>query len=175
MNEVINAMLRRRSCRSFKPDTVPQELIEQVVEAGLFAASGGGRQGTVIVAVSDKETRDMLSRLNSKYDDKKRPDPFYGAPVILAVLSDKSTNPTFMEDGSLAIGNMLLAAHALGLGSCWIHRAKPVFEDEEAKALLKKLGLEGDYVGIGHCALGYAKEADERIPARKEGRVYRVY
>lgn len=174
MNEIINAMIRRRSCRSYKADMVPQELIEQVVEAGLFAASGGGRQGALIIAVSDKETRDMLSRLNAKYDDKKRPDPFYGAPVVLAVLSEKS-NPTAFEDGSLAIGNMMMAAHSLGLGSCWIHRAPAVFEDEEAKALLKKLGMEGEYVGIGHCALGYAVEADERIPSRKEGRVYRVY
>ena len=174
MNEVINAMIRRRSCRSFRPDAVPQELIEQVVEAGLFAASGNGRQGALIIAVSDKETRDMLSRLNAKYDAKKRPDPYYGAPVVLAVLSEAG-NPTSVEDGSLALGNMMLAAHSLGLGSCWIHRAPQVFQDEDAKAFLKKLGMDGDYVGVGHCALGYATQEDTRIPPRKEGRVYRVY
>lgn len=174
MNEIINAMIRRRSCKSFRPDAVPRELIEQIVEAGLFAANGGGRQGAFVIAVSDKGTRDMLSRLNSKYDSLNRPDPFYGAPVILAVLSAKS-NPTAVEDGSLVIGNMLLAANSLGLGSCWIHRAPEVFADEEAKAFLKKLGLDGEYVAVGHCALGYAAREDDRIPPRKDGRVYRAY
>lgn len=174
MNEVINAIIHRRSCKSYKPDMVPQALIEQVIEAGLFAASGGGRQSPIILAVSDKETRDMLSRLNAKYDPLNRPDPFYGAPVVLAVISD-AQNPTAGNDGSLVIGNMLLAAHSLGVGSCWIHRAKEVFEDEEAKALLKKLGLEGEYVGIGHCVLGYPAAENTRVPPRKENRVYRVY
>jgi len=174
MNEVIRNIIQRRSCKSFRPDTVPTELIEQVIEAGLFAASGGGRQAPVILAVADKETRDQLSRLNSKYDSMGRKDPFYNAPVVLAVLVEKSI-PTAVYDGSLVIGNMMLAAHSLGVGSCWIHRAKEVFEDEEAKALLKAQGLEGDYIGIGHCVLGYPAVENHTVIPRKENRVYRVY
>lgn len=174
MNETIQTILTRRSCKSYRPDIVPRELVEQVIEAGLYAPSGGGRQPAVILAVADKETRDRLSRLNSKYDSLHRADPFYGAPVVLAVLVEKSI-PTAVCDGSLAIGNMLLAAHALGLGSCWIHRAKEVFEDEEAKALLRSLGISGDYEGIGHCVLGYPAAEPKKAVPRKENRVYRVY
>lgn len=153
---------------------VPREMIEQVIEAGLYAPSGGGRQPAVILAVSDREVRDQLSRLNSKYDSMHRADPFYGAPVVLAVLVEKSI-PTAVCDGSLAIGNMLLAAHSLGLGSCWIHRAKEVFEDEEAKALLERLGMKGDYEGIGHCVLGYPAVEPKKAAPRKAGRVYRIF
>jgi len=174
MNEIIQNIITRRSCKSYKPDPVPAELVEQVIEAGLYAASGENRQTSIILAVSDKETRDQLSRLNAKYDSKKRPDPFYGAPVVLAVLSKKEIS-TGVNDGSLMIGNMMLAAHSLGIGSCWIHRAKEVFEDEEAKELLKSLGIEGEYVGIGHCVLGYPVTENNSILPRKENRVYRVY
>ena len=91
-------------------------------------------------------------------------DPFYGAPVVLVVLADKS-RPTYLYDGSLVMGNLMLAAHSLGLGSCWIHRAKETFEREEGKAILKELGIEGDYEGIGNCVIGYAKEpAKEAAP-----------
>ena len=174
MNEVVQAMIQRRSCKSFLSDPVPAELIEQVIEAGLFAASGGGRQAPVILAVADKKTRDTLSRLNSKYDALGRKDPFYNAPVVLAVLVEKSI-PTAVYDGSLVIGNMMLAAYSLGIGSCWIHRAKEVFEDDEAKALLKAQGLEGEYMGIGHCVLGYSAVENNHVIPRKENRVYRVY
>lgn len=174
MNETIRTILTRRSCKSYRPDALPQEIIEQVVEAGLYAASGGGRQPVKILVVADRKTRDLLSRLNSKYDGLHRPDPFYGAPVVLAVLVEKHI-PTAVCDGSLAIGNMLLAAHALGIGSCWIHRAKEVFEDGEAKALLRALGLQGDYIGIGHCVLGYPAVEPAKAVPRKENRVYRIY
>ena len=173
MNEILNAIISRRSCKKFRPDPVPRDIVEQVVQAGLYAPSGGNRQPVKILAVTDKATRDLLSRLNSKYDSAGRVDPFYGAPVVLAVVVEKSI-PTAVNDGSLAMGNMLLTAHSLGIGSCWIHRAKEVFEDEEAIALLRSQGLEGDYLGIAHCVLGYPVEpAGDPLP-RKDGRVFYI-
>ena len=173
MNQVLEAIISRRSCKNFKSDPVPREIVEQVVRAGLYAPSGGNRQPVKIIAVTEKTTRDQLSRLNSKYDSAGRADPFYGAPVVLAVVVDKSI-PTALNDGSLALGNMLLAAHALGIGSCWIHRAREVFEDGEAIALLRSLGLEGDYLGIGHCVLGYPVESAGAPLPRKENRVFYI-
>lgn len=171
MTQVLDAIISRRSCKNFKPDPVPHDIVEQVVQAGLYAPSGGNRQPVKILAVTNKEIRDQLSRLNFKYDSAGRIDPFYGAPVVLAVVVEKSI-PTALNDGSLALGNMLLAAHSLGIGSCWIHRAREVFEDEEAKALLRSLGLEGDYLGIGHCVLGYPVEPTGAPLPRKENRVF---
>ena len=173
MNEILNAIISRRSCKKFRPDPVPRDIVEQVVQAGLYAPSGMNRQPVKILAVTDKATRDLLSRLNSKYDSAGRVDPFYGAPVVLAVVVEKSIL-TAVNDGSLAMGNMLLTAHSLGIGSCWIHRAKEVFEDEEAIALLRSQGLEGDYLGIGHCVLGYPVEpAGDPLP-RKENRAFYI-
>lgn len=172
MNEILKAIKERRSCKSFKSDAVPDEIIDKIVEAGLFAASGVGLQSPIIIAVTDKETRDKLSALNSKYDLKHRPDPFYGAPAILVVLADKSV-PTYVYDGSLVMGNMMLAAHSLDIGSCWIHRAKETFEDEEGKAILKDLGIEGDFEGIANCVIGYPTVPNNKIPPRKENRVFK--
>ena len=173
MNEVLNAILSRRSCKKYKPDMVPDQLIDQVIEAGLYAASAMGWQSPIILAVKDKDTRDLLSGLNAKYDPFKRKDPFYGAPVVLAVLVEKKVR-TALYDGSLVLGNMMLAAHALGIGSCWIHRAKEVFNDAEGKSLLQKQGIQGDYEGIGHCVIGYpALQLPPALP-RRPNRVYRV-
>ena len=173
MNPILETILSRRSCKNFKPDPVPREIVEQVAEAGLYAPSGMNRQPVKILAVTDKATRDQLSRLNAKYDSAGRVDPFYGAPVVLAVVVEKSI-PTALNDGSLALGNMLLAAHSLGIGSCWIHRAKEVFEDEEGKALLRAQGLEGDYLGIGHCVLGYPVDAPGAPLPRKDHRLFYI-
>lgn len=170
-NEVLKAMKERRSIRSFKPDAVPQEIIDEIIEAGLYAASGKNRQGAVIVEVTDKKLRDRIMEMNREiggWDEGF--DPFYGAPAMLIVLGDKSV-PTYVYDGSLVMGNLMLAAHTLGIGSCWIHRAKQEFESEEGKAILRELGVEGDFEGIGHCAIGYPAEKKGDIP-RKENRVF---
>lgn len=172
-NEVIKNIITRRSCKSFKSDPVPKELIDTVVEAGLYAASGMGRQSAIMIVVTDKTTRDKLSKLNSKYDPMNRPDPFYNAPIVIPVLADKSV-PTYLYDGSLVLGNMMLAAHSLGLGSCWIHRAKEVFEDTEGQEILKELGIIGEYEGIGNLTLGYPGFMNANIPARKENRVFKI-
>lgn len=154
MNEVLKCMETRRSVRGFKPDVMPEtELIEQVLRAGTYAPTGRGAQSPVIVAVTNKAVRDRLSQMNAEVLGTTT-DPFYGAPVVLVVLADKS-RPTYLYDGSLVMGNLMNAAHAVGLGSCWIHRAKEVFASPEGKAMLKEWGVEGDYEGIGHCVIGY--------------------
>ena len=170
-NAIIEAMKSRRSCRAFKPDPVPRDLVEQVAEAGLWAASGMGRQSAKIVAITDKALRDRIAEQNRKIGGWPEGfDPFYGAPVILAVIADKNAF-TGVYDGSLVMGNLMLAAHSLGLASIWIHRAKEEFESEEGKAILKSLGIEGDWVGVGHCALGYASAPLPAGAPRKPGRI----
>ena len=172
MNEIIKAMEERRSVRKFKPDMPSKSEIDQIIEAGLYAANGRGKQAVITVAVTNKQLRDKISEDNRKIGGWQEGfDPFYGAPVILIVLADKNW-PTAVYDGSLVMGNMMLAAHSLGLGSIWIHRAKEEFESEEYKQLLSHLGVEGEWMGIGHCAVGYA---DGVIPApakRRENRVF---
>ena len=172
MNEVLNAILTRRSVRSYKPDPIPQEALDRILQAGEYAATGMNRQSPIILAVTDKATRDELSRMNAAIMGTDK-DPFYGAPVVLVVLADRSV-PTHVYDGSLVMGNLMLAAHAEGLGSCWIHRAKEEFESEEGKALLRKLGITGDYEGIGHCILGYAADEPKAAAPRKADYVYPI-
>ena len=170
-NPVIEAMKSRRSCRKFKPDPVPRELLEQVAETGLWAANGMGKQATKVVVVTDKALRDRLAEQNRRIGGWPEGfDPFYGAPAMMIVLADASwANRVY--DGSLVMGNLMLAAHSLGLASIWIHRAKEEFESEEGKALLKSLGIEGDWEGVGHCALGYpAKPLPAGAPP-KPGRI----
>lgn len=171
MSNVLNILKTRRSIRKFKPDMIPQETIDTIIEAGTYAATGMGMQSPIIIAVTDKKVRDELSALNAKIMGKDEGfDPFYGAPVVLIVLADKS-RPTYIYDGSLVMGNLMNAAHDQGIGSCWIHRAKEEFEGDYGKKLLAKLGITGDYEGIGHCVLGYADQKPEAKP-RKENYVY---
>ena len=167
--DAMEVMLTRKSIKKYKSDPVPKELIEKVIAAGLNAPSGLNKQSPIILAVTDRQVRDELSKLNAGKDPFFRSDPFYGAPVVLVVLADKSV-PTYLYDGSLVMENLQLAAHALGLGACWIHRAKETFEQPEGKALLKRLGIEGYYEGIGNCILGYADVTPDEKP-RKEKRV----
>ena len=166
-NETLNVLKQRRSCRKFKPDMITDEELRTVCEAGTWAATGMGKQSPVILAVTNRELRDRFSAENRAIAGMPEGmDPFYGAPVILVVLADK-TIPTHVYDGSLVLGNLMNAAESIGLGSIWIHRAKEEFESEFGKELLKKLGIEGEYEGIGHCALGYAAEPAPQPKARK--------
>ena len=170
--ETLETILTRVSVKKYKSDPVPKELLDKIIEAGTHAASGLNKQSPIILAVSNKEIRDQLSYLNAGKDPFKRADPFYGAPVVLVVLADKQV-PTYLYDGSLVMANLMLAAHSLGLGSCWIHRAKETFEMPEGKEILKNLGIEGDYEGIGNCVIGYADVVPEKKP-RKENWAYYV-
>ena len=165
MNEAMKNLLERRSVRGYKKDLVPADVLDEILEAGKYAPSGMGQQKTLMVVTQDPELVAKLSRMNADVMGAKS-DPFYGAPVVLVVLADKS-RPTYLYDGSLVMGNLMLAAHSLGLGSCWIHRAKETFEREEGKAILKELGIEGDYEGIGNCVIGYAKEPAKDAAPRK--------
>lgn len=172
MNETVRLLQTRRSIKKYKSDPVPKELLEQIAKAGICAASGLNKQSPIVLVVTDKKIRDELSMLNAGKDPFKRVDPFYGAPAVLVVLADKSV-PTYVYDGSLTMGNMLTAADALGFGACWIHRAKETFNMPEGKAILKKLGIEGEYEGIGNCIVGYPDITPEEKP-RKENRIFYI-
>ncbi len=173
-NAVLDCLLSRRSIRKFKSDPVPQDLIDKVVEAGLYAPSGKGSQSAKVIVITDKKVRDRFMVMNREIGGFPADlDPFYGAPVILAVIADKSVG-THVYDGALMIGNLLNAAHAVGLGGIWIHRCKQEFESEEGLRLLKDLGIEGEYEGIGHVALGYADMEPAAPAVRKKDRVFRV-
>jgi len=172
MNDIIRAMKERRSIRRFKSDMPSKEDLAQIAEAGLYAASARGQQKAIIVAVTDKELRDRLSKANCRIGGWGEDfDPFYGAPAILIVLAEKDW-PNRVYDGSLVMGNLMLAAHSLGLGSIWIHRAKEEFEQEEWKQLLTDLGVQGEWEGIGHCAVGYSEGEIPPAAPRNEGRLF---
>ena len=172
MAETRKTLMTRRSCRAYKPELIEEDKLNAIIEAGTYAASGMGKQSPIIIAVTDKAVRDRLSKMNAAILGKDM-DPFYGAPELLIVLADKAV-PTHVYDGSLVMGNMMNAAADLGVGCCWIHRAKEEFESEEGKAILKKLGIEGDYEGIGHLILGYAAQPANAPAPRKANYVYRI-
>ncbi len=172
--EAMENLLTRRSVKAYKSDPVPKEIIEKIVEAGTYAATGRNLQSPIILAVTNRQVRDELSKLNGEILGMPAgSDPFYGAPVVLVVLADKNCR-TRVYDGSIVMDNLLLAAHAQGIGACWIHRARETFEREEGKALLQKLGIEGEYEGIGNCILGYPKGELPAARPRKENWVYYV-
>ena len=174
MSKVLENIKTRRSIRSFKADAIPTEILDKIVEAGTYAPTGMNKQSPIILKITNKEVRDKLSKINCSagvWEDGF--DPFYGAPVILVVLADKSV-PTYVYDGSLVMQNLMLAAHELGVGSCWIHRAKEEFASEYGQELLKSLGIEGDYEGIGNCILGYVDGEEPAMKPRKNSWVYSV-
>ena len=174
MSTTMNDLLTRRSVRSYTDEVPPMEVIEEICKAGTYAPTGMNHQAPVIVAVTNKEVRDRLSKLNAAvFGPDNDMDPFYGAPVVLVVLADTTAARTWKEDGSLVMGNLLNAAHAKGLGSCWIHRAKEVFETEEGKAILKDAGIENEnLVGIGNCILGYTAGEYPQAAPRKDNYIY---
>lgn len=171
-SDLIDLIKTRRSVRSYKANPVPQELLDTVLEAGTYAPTGGGHQSPVIVAVTSPETRERLRALNAAVMGKET-DPYYGAPAIVVVLADGGRG-TFVEDGSCVLENLMLAAHAVGLSSCWIHREREIFDSEEGKALLKEWGLPETLRGVGAIALGYADGPEPAAAPRKEGYVVRV-
>ncbi len=172
--EALECMLTRRSVKGYKKDPVPEEILAKILEAGTYAPTGRNGQSPVILAVTNEEIRDKLCKINAEVmGAPEGSDPFYGAPVVLVVLANKERN-TRVYDGSLVMGNLMLAAHALGVGSCWIHRAKETFERPEGKALLKELGIEGEYEGVGNCVLGYPAGEYPVAKPRKDNWVYYV-
>lgn len=173
MNEALQVLKTRRSIRKFKSDAIPREVLEQIIEAGIYAPTGRGYQNPIIIAVTDPATRNQIAEENAKIGGwEKGFDPFYGAPVILLVAVKRWANEVY--DGSCVMMNLMNAAWSLGIGSCWIHRAKEELESEFGKNLLLSLGIEGEYTGVGHVALGYIEGENPLPQKRKENRVYWV-
>ena len=172
MNETMKNLLERRSVRGYKKDLVPTEVLDEILEAGKYAPSGMGQQKTLMVVTQNPELVAKLSKMNADVMGTKN-DPFYGAPTVVIVFAD-SEQGTCVENGSLVMGNLMNAAHAVGVDSCWIHRAKEVFASEEGKALKAEWGVTESYIGIGHCVLGYRSGDYPEAKARKDGFVIRV-
>ncbi len=171
MNETLNSLMTRRSIKAYTDAPVTDDVLDQILDAGLYAPTGKNNQKVVMVAVRDKDTIAYMSRLNAAVFGVDV-DTFYGAPCVVVVLSDPERD-TWVEDGSLVLGNLMNAAHSLGLGSCWVHRARQVFDSAEGKALLKCWGLPETLRGIGNCLLGYAANTPVTKP-RAEGRIVKI-
>ncbi len=172
MADTLTTLKTRRSCRAYKPEHVEDEKLNAIMEAGTYAATGMGKQSPIILLVKDEEIRNKLEKINAAVMGMEI-DPFYGAPDLLVVLANKDI-PTYIYDGSLVMGNMMNAAADLGVASCWVHRAKEEFESEEGKEILKKLGIEGNYEGIGNLILGYAAKPAGEVAPRKENYIYKI-
>ena len=171
MNKTIEDLMNRRSIRKYKPEQISRQELDTVLNAGICAPTGMNRQSHILIAVQNKQVRDKLSKMNAAVMGSDS-DPFYGAPTVIVVLA-AAESPHAVQDGSLVMGNLMNAAKAIGLGSCWINRAKEMFETEEGKQLLAEWGVQGDYIGIGHCILGYPDEEPAMKP-RKENYIYYV-
>lgn len=171
MNKTIEDLMNRRSIRKYKPEQISRQELDTVLNAGICAPTGMNRQSPILIAVQNKQVRDKLSKMNAAVMGSDS-DPFYGAPTVIVVLA-AAESPHAVQDGSLVMGNLMNAAKAIGLGSCWINRAKEMFETEEGKQLLAEWGVQGDYIGIGHCILGYPDEEPAMKP-RKENYIYYV-
>ena len=170
MADTLTTLKTRRSCRAYKPEHVEEEKLNAIIEAGTYAATGMGKQSPIILVIKDPAVREQLRKLNAAAMGMDI-DPFYGAPDLLVVLGNKDM-PTYIYDGSLVMGNMMNAAADLGVASCWVHRAKEEFESEEGKAILKKLGIEGNFEGIGNLILGYAAKPAGQAAPRKTDYIY---
>lgn len=172
MSETLDVLKKRRSCRSFTNQPVEKEKLAAILEAGTYAPTGMGKQSPIIIVIKDPEVKETLRKMNAEIMGAKI-DPFYGAPELIVVLANKE-RPTYLYDGSLVMGNMMNAAEDLGLGSCWIHRAKEEFETEYGKSLLQRLGIEGNYEGIGHLVLGYPAKKTSQPAKRKANYIYEL-
>ena len=172
-NEILRALRERRSCRSYKPEQIKDDELQAVLEAGTWAPTGMGRQDPWIVAVQNPELLKKISKMNAAFLGTDS-DPFYGAPThVLVFGSDPAVWANSVPDGSLVLGNMMNAAHAIGLGSCWINREREMFATEEGKALMQELGLPDGLIGIGALALGYPA-APPRDPKPRKENYWRV-
>ena len=173
MNETLKVLKERRSIRKYKAEQIKDSELDLILEAGTWAPTGKGQQSPVMVVVQDKETISYMSKLNAQIQGNPKADPFYGAPTVVVVLAD-GENPNWFADGSLVMGNLMNAAHSIGVGSCWINRARELFDMPEGKELLKKWGLEETYRGVGYCILGYADGPAPAPKPRKADYIRRV-
>lgn len=172
MKNAMEVLLTRRSIRNFNDKSIPEDVLNKILEAGTYAPTAMGMQKPIVIAITDKKVRDEVSRENAKIMGREGTDPFYGAPVILLVAVENYPNAVY--GGSCVMDNLLNAAWAMGVGSCWIHRAKEELESDFGKKLLKSLGIVGDYIGVGHAALGYFDGEPPLPKPRKENYIYRI-
>lgn len=172
MNEVIEVLKTRRSVRSFLPDQIEEEQLDAVLEAGTYAPSGMGKQSAQIVVVQHKELIKQLCRMNQEVNGSTS-DPYYGAPLIILVFA-KQDNRNHVQDGSMVLGNLMNAAHALGIGSCWINREREMFETVEGKRLMQAWGVEEGMEGIGALAMGYPAQQSPKPKPRKENYILKI-
>lgn len=170
-NETITSLLDRRSCRSYTSESIAAEDLETILNAGLYAPNGMGKQSAVMVAVTNRQIRDRLSKLNAEVFGSAA-DPFYNAPVVVAVLADSDCR-TFIEDGALVMGNLMIAAHSLGIASCWIHRAREIFDSPDGKKMKKEWNIADSYKGIGLCILGHQADSIKAQP-RRQNRIINI-
>ena len=169
MNEMIQKMLSRHAIRRFQKQQLPEDVLNEILLAGLYAPSGKNLQSSVMVCVTDKETVNLLSNLNAQVMNSDS-DPFYGAPAVIAVLGD-SNCPLYVQDASLVMQNLMLAAHSLNLASCWINRGFEVFRSLEGKKLKEKWNIPDSYEGVAFCILGYSAEPALEAKPRRDGRI----
>lgn len=170
--EALKVLRERRSVRKYKPEQITDTELSAVLEAGTYAPSAKNKQAATIIAVQNKEDIAVLRKLNAEALGNDI-DPYYASPTILLVLADPSV-PTYVEDGSAVITYLLVAAHAAGLGACWINRERQMFETAEGKALLKKWGVAENLVGVAGCSLGYIEGENPKPHPRKENYIFRV-
>jgi len=193
MNETIKSIIERRSIRKFKPEQITDEELNLILMAGSYAPCAGGRQSPVMVVLQDKNIISKLGRMNRQIfywnrkaikgivsdeqpsiaDNDKIPSAFYDAPTVITVFAPKAY-PYGIQDGSVLIENMMIAAHSLGIGSCFIARASETFETDEGKEIIKDWNVSAEYLAIGHCILGYPEGNPPKAKPRKEFVVKRI-
>ncbi|MGI6787237.1 MAG: nitroreductase family protein [Acholeplasmataceae bacterium] len=172
-NETIKSILERRSIRRYEDRQIKEEDLDLILKAGTYAASGRGAQAPIIISIQSPEVIRELSKINASIFNRET-DPFFGAPTVIMVLTDKSRN-TGVEDASLVLGNMMLAAHSLGLGTCWVHRAKEELDFPFVQGMLKALGIDHTkYRGVGHITLGYPAVTGLKAAPRKDNYIYKI-
>ena len=171
-NNFLSLIKTRRSVRAYKSEPVPSEVLDAVLETGTYAPTGGGHQSPTIIAITDPKYRQEIAKLNAEVMGSNA-DPYYGAPVVILVLADGSAS-TFVEDGSCVLENMMPAAHALGLGTVWVHREREIFDSEKGKALLREWKLPETLRGVGAIALGYPAQEASQPAARKQNYIVRI-
>jgi nitroreductase len=172
MGDTLKDLKERRSIRKYKTEQIKDSELDAVLDAGTWAASGAGAQPAVMVVLQDPAKIAQLEKLNARVTGNANAKTFCGAPTVVTVLADKG-RPTWVDDGNMVIANLINAAYAVGLGSCYIYRARDIFDGAEGKALLKEWGLGENYGGVGHVLLGYANESPHPAP-RKSGYIIKI-
>lgn len=168
-NNIIESLCTRRSIRRYKPEQITDSELQAVLNAGMYAPTGMNRQDPWIVAVQNPSVLSRLTQMNAAIMGTTD-NPYYDAPtVVLVFASSPESWRNSIQDASLVLGNMMNAAHAIGLGSCWINREAEMFMTDEGKFMMKEFGLPDGLVGVGAISLGYPDGEPKSPKPRKEG------